>query len=158
MTRNWKHVHPNSLAQAFRMAKDYAKDRHNLSVERIADLMGVTHDTLYKWLASGRMPAVLIPVYEHACGCQFVTKWLAASGGKLVIDIPAGRTASAETIQELQQSLHTVVGCLMAFYGGSGTAEQTLPAIVQALEGLGWHHHNVSHAATPELDFGGTHE
>lgn len=155
MSRNWKRVHPNSLIEAFRLTKDFARERHQLSVERIADLMGVTHDSLYKWLSTGRMPANLIPVYEHACGCQFVTHWLSTSSGKLVIDIPTGRGASAESIQELQQCLHAVVGRLMEFHKGETTAEVTLSATLAALEDLAWHHHNVKREATPELDFGG---
>lgn len=154
MARNWKRVHPNSLIEAFRLAKDYARERKQLSVERIADLMGVTHDTLYKWLSTGRMPATSIPGYEHACGCQFVTRWLATSSGKLVIDIPTGRNASAESIQELQQCLHTVVGRLMDFQKSEATAEATLASTLAALESLAWHHHNVKREATPELDFG----
>lgn len=34
------------------------KERHNLSVERIAERMGLTdHWTVYKWIQTGRIPA-----------------------------------------------------------------------------------------------------
>lgn len=62
--RNWKNVRANSLVHALRLCKEFAQERQNLGVERIADRMGVTHDSLYKWLGTGRMPANLVPTYE----------------------------------------------------------------------------------------------
>ena len=61
MKRNWKRVRPTSLLHALELCVEYARDVHNLSVERIADLMGITADLLYKWLSNGRLPAMLIP-------------------------------------------------------------------------------------------------
>ncbi|MGB3289607.1 MAG: iron ABC transporter permease [Burkholderiaceae bacterium] len=55
MARNWKRVYPSNIVDAFRLCKDYALERRRLSVERIAELMGVTSDVLYKWLSNGRM-------------------------------------------------------------------------------------------------------
>lgn len=47
--RNWKHIQPTSLRQALELCKDHAKERHNLSVERIAERMGLAdHWALYK--------------------------------------------------------------------------------------------------------------
>ena len=74
--RNWKRVRPSSMVEALRLCKEFAQDKKNLSVERIADRMGVTHDSLYKWLAQGRLPAILIPSYQHVCCCAFVSEWL----------------------------------------------------------------------------------
>jgi len=55
--RNWKRVQPSSLRNALELCKDYAKERHNLSVERIADRMGLSdHWTVYKWIQTGRIP------------------------------------------------------------------------------------------------------
>lgn len=154
MARNWKTTQPNSLTSALRLCKDYAIERKRLSVERIADLMGVTHDSLYKWLSTGRMPAMLIPAYEHACGSQFVTRWLAASSGKLVIDIPTGKGATSEDMQALQTSLHEAVGRLMSFYQGNTDSEATLAAIQTAMEGLASHRQNVKSHDTPQLELG----
>ena len=153
MRRDWKRIQPNSLITALRLCKDYAIERKRLSVERIADLMGVTHDSLYKWLSTGRMPALLIPVYENTCGIQFVTKWLAASSGKLIIDIPTGKTASVDETQALQGNLTLAVSSLIQFYQGTEGAESTLAAIQTALEDLAGHRSNVSTFETPQLDF-----
>ena len=144
--RNWKRVTPNSLRDALRLCKDHALEKKSLSVERIADL-------LYKWLSNGRMPAMLIPSYEHICGIDFVTRWLAASAGRLLISVPTGRKASATDMQALQEVLNTAVGQLLQFYAGKTEAPDTLAAIQQAMEGLAWHRGNVEKHLTPELDF-----
>jgi thymidine phosphorylase len=117
--------------------------------------MGVTHDALYKWLATGKMPASLIPAYEMACGIDYVSRWLAISAGKLVIDIPTGKTAKPGDIQELQDILNSAMGNLIRFYSGRAQADETLAAIQSAMEGLALHRGNVAKHAHPELDFGG---
>ena len=67
--RNWKTYQPSSLRDALKACKDYALAKRNLSVERIAERMGLEdHWALYKWLSNGRMPAVSIHPYELACG------------------------------------------------------------------------------------------
>lgn len=155
MRRNWKTIQPQSLTHALRLCKDFAIERKRLSVERIADLMGLTHDSLYKWLSTGRMPAVLIPAYEHACGVQFVTRWLAVSSGKLIIDIPTGKQATAEEIQSLQLNINRSVTQLLQFYAGEAEVEDTLASIQVALEDLASHRANVLIHQAPELDFNG---
>ncbi|MEG6527270.1 hypothetical protein [Bordetella bronchiseptica] len=155
MRRNWKSVYPTSLLEALRLAKDFAREKRNFSVERIADLMGVSHDVLYKWLATGRMPANMIPPYEHACGCTFVSRWLSTSTGKLVIDIPAGKAATTQDMHALQAVLHDAVGKLLGFYDGSAASAEDVLAVVQrGLEGLAWHRQNVIQHESPQLDFG----
>lgn len=152
--RNWKRIQPTSLRHALELCKDFAKERHNLSVERIAESMGLTdHWTVYKWIQSGRIPANMIRPYETACGIDYVTRWLAASSGRLLIDIPTGRKADAADMQALQELLNTAVGQLLQFYGGKAEAGDTLAAIQQAMEGLAWHRGNVQKHAQPELDF-----
>ncbi|MGQ0711005.1 MAG: hypothetical protein ACT4NV_14810 [Rhodoferax sp.] len=152
--RNWCRIQPTCLRQALELCKDYARERHNLSVERIAERMGVTdHWTVYKWLQNGRIPANLIRPYEAACGIDYVTRWLAASANRLLIDIPTGRNARAADMQALQELLNTAVGQLLQFYGGKADATATLAAIQQAMEGLAWHRSNVAKHQQPELEF-----
>lgn len=154
MRRNWKSVQPNSLVDALRLAKDYAREKHQCSVERIADLMGITADLLYKWLANGRMPATLIPVFENVCRCNFVSRWIAASGGHLLIQWPTGRMAGDADMHALQSGLNAAVGELLKFYKGDSNADETLTAVRSAMEGLAWHHRNVSQADQPQLELG----
>ncbi|MFZ5659169.1 MAG: hypothetical protein ACOY5C_04850 [Pseudomonadota bacterium] len=154
--RNWNRVQPTSLRHALELCKDYARERHNLSVQRIAERMGLEdYWTLYKWIANARMPAVAIRAYETACGIDFVTRWYASSAGRLLIDIPTGRDATAADMQALQELLNAAVGRLLQFYAGKTDADETLSALQQAMEGLAWHRGNVEKHAQPELELGG---
>lgn len=154
VNRNWKRLQPTSLRQALELCKDYAKARHNLSVERIAERMGLTdHWTVYKWIQTGRIPANMIRAYETVCGINYATRWLAASNGSLLIDLPTGRNATAEDMQTLQSVLNDSVGKLLQFYAGKTGAADTLAAIQQAMEGLAWHQVNVKKHGQPEFDF-----
>lgn len=153
--RNWKRVSPNSAIEAFRLCKEYAQETKNLSVERIADRMGATHDSLYKWLATGRMPAILIPAFEHACGCHFASVWFCTNAGKLVLDMPTGRKGNPDDLMAVNTSCATALQLLTAFYAAPRgiDPEETLAALRTHLEHIAFHHRNVASYATPELDF-----
>ena len=153
--RNWKRVHPSSLIEALRLCKEFALERHNLSIERIADRMGATHDSLYKWLATGRLPAILIPAYEHACGCHFASAWLNTCAGKLVIDMPVGRAVAVADLVELNTGFAQALQLLTDFHTDPTKADAaaTLAALTAHLEQVAGHRANVAMHATPELDF-----
>ena len=115
--RNWKRFRASNLREALRACKDYAQERRNLSVARIAELMGdVTEKTLYGWLSKGRMPAVLIPTFELVCGANFVTEWLAASAGRMVIAMPKGRKPSEAELHQITEDCSSAMRKLAAFY------------------------------------------
>ena len=157
MTRRvWKNVRPNSLVHALRLCKEFAQDRHNLSVERIAERMGLEdHWALYKWIANGRMPLVLAPAFEHACGINLVARWMAATDGKLLVDMPRGRQAQPADMVELNTGFAQALQLLTDFYQADGKADPaaTLAALRLHLEQVAYHHHNVAQYATPELEF-----
>jgi hypothetical protein len=151
--RRWKSAQPTSLRHAMELCKDFAKEAHNKGVERIADEMGVTdHWSVYKWLQTGRMPANFILPYERACGCDYVTRWIAASSGRLTIPMPTGRKCTAQDTQALQELLTTATGKLLAFYANNSEADETLAAIQEAMEGLAWHRGNVIQTQQPQLE------
>ena len=151
--RNWKRVQPNSLRDALRLCKDHALEKKNYSVERIADLMGVTSDSLYKWLATAKMPLSALQNYEHICGINLASRWLAASEGCIVIQAPTGRNATATDMHALQEVLHTAAGQLLQFYNGKAEASAVLAAIQQGMEGLAWHKGNIEKHLQPEFEF-----
>ncbi|BEU96591.1 hypothetical protein ACDW_22960 [Acidovorax sp. DW039] len=140
---------------ALRLCKEEAQSKRHLSVERIADRMGVTHDSLYKWLATGRMPGILLPAYELACGCHYASEWLAASSGRLVVPMPTGRKAEGSELLDMNSSCAAALQLLTTFYATpqKADAEATLAALRQHLEQVAFHHHNVAQYATPELEF-----
>ena len=153
--RNWKRVQPTSLRHAIELCKDYARDVHNLSVERIAEIMDEeSHWTVYGWLRDGSIPGRKLLGYQHACRCDFITRWLAHANGQLLITIPAGRMPDGADVQKLQATLNEAVGALLAFATGHADAEQVGQDINLALEALAWHRENVQRAAQPELGFG----
>ena len=153
--RNWKRVSPRSLRHAMELCKDHAREVHNRSVERIAEVMGLSdHYSLYKYFQTGRMPAVLIPAFEAACGIDFVSRWLATRGGRLVIQIPTGRALKETDIPELQQTLLDTVGSLMAFYRGDTDAEKTIADVNLGIQDLAWHRGNVQQHQQPQLELG----
>lgn len=150
--RNWKRVNPTSLRHAMELCLDYGREKRNLSVERVADLMGIPSKwTLYKWLENGRMPTTLIRPFEHACGATFITQYIGASAQKLLIDIPAGKPASQDDLLTLQTALNDAVSLLARFYKGEIESDQVVGGITQAMGQLAGHRCNVEKAAAPEL-------
>jgi len=150
--RNWKKVRANSLRHAMELCLEFAREKQNLSVDRVADLMGLPSKwTLYKWLENGRIPAVLIRPFEHACGADYMTLYIAASSNRLVIDIPNGRKATNAEVNELQGSFSDAMGLLIRFYQGQSAAEDTITALNHVMGGIAWHSENVSKSQTPEL-------
>lgn len=152
--RNWKRMQPRDLRGAMDLCLEYAKAKHNRSVDTVADLMGLTSKwTLYKWIQEASLPSRLIKPFEFACGIDFVSRWLVVSGGKMVIDIPKGRKGGPRDIQALQSATHDAIGALMTFYEDKSNAEDTLAAIQTALERMAWHKGNVEKYRQPELSF-----
>lgn len=150
----WKHLRPTSLVHALRLCKEYAQARRHLSVERIADRMGTTHDSLYKWLATGRMPLVLLPAYEHTCSAHYASDFLAATAGRMAIPLPLGRKAEGADLLAINASWATALQLLTQFYAAPASAdpEATLAALRQHLEQVAYHHANVAAFDQPQLD------
>jgi hypothetical protein len=149
--RNWKKVRPSSLQHAMELCLDHAREVHNRSVERVAELIDANKWTLYKWVAEGALPASRIRPFEFACGCTYVTDYLSTSAHKLVIDMPSGKQVGAQDITELQGSFAESMGLLIKFYAGEAEVAETLGALTDTMSKLGWHRANVERHAEPEL-------
>lgn len=150
----WKHLRATSLVHALRLCKEYAQARRNLSVERIADRMGTTHDSLYKWLATGRMPAIVLPAYEQICGVHYASDFLAATADRLVLPIPCGRPSQEADLLHINSSWAQALQLLTQFYAAPDQTdpEATLAALRQHLEAVAYHHANVARYSAPELE------
>lgn len=151
---NWKkrQARVSNLLAAIELCVDFARERHNRSVERIAELMGIpSHWNLYKYMQSGKLPANLIPVFEHACGCSFVSAFLATRSNKLVIDMPTGKRLSPKDINALQGNFSEAVAALIKFYDSEGDAEDTLAQLTALISKLAGHRANVQKDISPEL-------
>lgn len=152
----WKTYQPTSCRDALHQCKAYAQEARNLSVERIADQMGLPdHWALYKWIESGRFPFVLIPAYESACGINLPSRWLAATQRRLLMDMPVGRAATENDLVQLGTGFQQAVQLLSDFYKSNGATDPApvLDALRSHLESVAHHHINVAGFSQPELDF-----
>lgn len=151
---NWKKAKATSLQEAFRLVKEYGKAKKNLSVERMAELMGLDDESiLYRWIRNATMPANKIPSFEFVCGASFITEYLAAQDGKLLIDIPTGRKVSEVDVMDMQVNFNEAIGLLMKCATGKSSIDDTVNALTTSMQDIAYHRENVSKCLTPELDF-----
>lgn len=150
---NWKAVRPLDLRDAMDWCVKYAKAKHNRSVDTVAELMGANKWTLYKWMAEADLPARLIHPFEHACGINYVSRYLVESRGQLVVDVPRGRKCGAKDVHELQTAYNQAIGELLKFYDELGDVNEALGALQTAMEQTSWHRGNVEKYQQPELPF-----
>lgn len=129
-----------------------AKERRNLSVERLADLIDASTDSLYKWMGDGKMPAAKIQPFEHACGAHFVTEYLAGGAHRVVVEIPRGRQPGGEDLAELQMVTAAAVSALSQFWARRIEIDEANAQLTLALQALAWHRANAEQAGHPELD------
>ena len=149
-TKNaWKRLQPSNLRDALRLNKEYARSFSRLTVPAIAELMGESEDTLYKWLSTGRMPVTIVPLYEHICGIDYVTQYLAYRSHKIIIDIPTGKVASEVEISDLQSISAKSMSLLIAHYQTGEDIDRTIEAMTQLLGGVAYHRENIQ--AQPDL-------
>lgn len=153
--RPWKHP-PQSLQEAMEADLKHALDKHRRSVDRVAVEMGLANKwVLYKWIESGRLPAVLIRPFENACGADHVTRFLAHAAHRLLIDIPTGRLSAASDLQAVQTATHNAMGALIGFAAGKVDAATVIETVTAAMEQLAWQRENAVKAAQPELSLEG---
>lgn len=131
---------------------EQARSKHRISVDRIAADMGLANAwNIYKWVESGRIPAVMIRPFEIACRCDFVTRYLAHAAHKLIIDIPTGRALLAADMPAVQAATNDALGALINFAAGKVAAEEVVQQVTTAMEQLAWHRENAARSAQPEL-------
>lgn len=151
-TRNWKHP-PQSITEAMEACLAHALTKHHRSTDHIAADIGLANKwVLYKWIESGRLPAVMIRPFEAACRASHVTRFLAHASHHLIIDIPTGRLPAASDLPAVQAATHDALGALIGFAAGKLRPEEVIAQVNIALEQLAWHRENAARAAQPELE------
>lgn len=152
---NWKKARPTNLQEAFWLVKKHGMEKKNLSVPRIAELMGLDDESiLYKWMKQASMPVNKIASFEHVCGANYVSIYLASSDNKLLIDIPTGRALKPVSVIDMQTTFNHAVTLLMQCAAGNATPEETVAALTSSMSDLAYHRENVQKQTMPELDFG----
>lgn len=155
--RNWKRFRANNLRDAMRACKDYALEKRQLSVPRIGELMGdVSEDSLYGWLSKSSMPLRLVPTFELVCGAHFVSEWLAASAGRMVIAMPKGKKANQAELLQITTDCSAAMEKLAAFYADPSKVDtaELMEMLQRHLEQVAFQHQNVGQYIAPELEFG----
>ncbi|MFP4131298.1 MAG: helix-turn-helix transcriptional regulator [Thiohalospira sp.] len=147
----WKPRQPNNQQEAMRLCLDYAQHRYNRSVAQVAELIGVSEWTVYKWMSEGSIPTQRLRPFEHATGATYLTQYLAATAQKLVVDIPAGQHCNEDNLLDLQNAANEAIRLLTEFYREDGDTSQVLEGINQAMKGLAGHRENVRKYDAPEL-------
>lgn len=151
---NWKKAKATNLPEAFWLVKEHAKAKKNLSVARIAELMGLDDESiLYKWMKHGSMPVNKIASFEHVCGANYVSVYLASSDNKMLIDIPRGKALKPVSVINMQTAFNHAVTLLMQCAVGKSTAEETVVALTSSMSDLAYHRENVQKQSMPELNF-----
>lgn len=153
MTRRHSSPVPSSLRAAFEADKAHALKHRRLNVERLAELLGTTPATLYKWIETDTMPVRALIAWQHLAGATHVVRYLASREGAVVVAIPTGRAASADDVHGLQATLNDAIGALLDYLAGSLDRDATLALLTAGLESLAWHRANVEKSAQPELEF-----
>ncbi|MBU2967089.1 hypothetical protein Q4508_12430 [Amphritea sp. 2_MG-2023] len=150
--KDWKHLRARSIPHAMELCVEYARSKQNRSVEHLAELMGeASHNTLYKWLATGRMPAIKVRAFEMACGIDYVSQYLAHSANKLIVEMPTGRKAEHRQLNELSSYSNKVIAMLIDFYEDRSEQEEVLDAITVLIEDLAHQRGNIERYQQPEL-------
>ena len=156
MTRKrFKQRQATSMQEAIRLCLDYAAHRFNRSVTRVGDLCGASEWTIYKWMSEGSIPSKRIRPFEFACGCTYVTHYLAGTAGKLLIEIPTGRDVDQSDLLDLQNTMNDAVKLLTEFYRGKAEPGDVLLGVTAAMEQLAGHRENVRKHGEPELELFG---
>jgi len=124
-----------------------------LSVAQIADRAGMaSHWTLYKYQENGRLPLVLVRPLEAACGIDLITRYLAHSSNRMLIDIPTGKRSTHQDLHGLQTSFNEAVGLLLKFYDDKNDTKEVLGALTILLESVAWHRKNVESHMQPSFE------
>lgn len=154
--QSWNRITPNDIPQALQLSVDHGREKKNLSIQRIADLMGVSsQNTLYGWLSSGRMPLMMVPAFEHATGINLVTRFLAHGQNKLLVEMPTGKRAQNHDIANLVINANQTFGQLMRFFDGEESAHDVSAALKGLMEDLEKQRRNLDQYKQPELLLGG---
>lgn len=144
---------PSSLRAALEADKAHALKHRRLSTERLAELMGTSPATLYKWLEQESMPAKALIAWQHLTGATNAVRYLASRESCVVIQIPAGKAPDSDDVHILQATLNGAVGALLDFMAGKADREACMGKLSTGLESLAWHRANVEKSDQPELEF-----
>lgn len=156
--QNWNQLVPQSLSGALQLNKDFAISTKQMSVPRIADRIGCSTDSLYKYLGGATMPANLLIPFMEACHRVYPLQYMAHSLNLLLIPMPRGRKAEHKTLVQLNMFCSQVMALMLSLQSGEANSKDVVNHLTLLLESIAYHRAEVQKQVQPELDlFGGNH-
>lgn len=149
--KNWNKIVPNSPVHALQLCKEFAVDKHQMSIERIADRMGTTRESLYKYISNGTMHASMLIAFEQACGKAYMTQYSAHSQGFLLVEAPSGKRAKTKDVIELQALMVQVAGLILRAFDGTADIGETVALIKKLMEDLAYQERNLTSFESPQM-------
>ena len=133
------------IQSAIRECLDHAKRVLYRDVANLAELMSLDNKwVLFKWVETGRIPAVAIPAFEAACGSNALSRCLAEKGGSMTIPAPTGRFARATSSAEAHLLVSTAIVKAITAETDTSKAGEAVRAINGAIESLAWLRHQLA--------------
>lgn len=133
------------IQSAIREYLDHAKRVLYRDVANLAELMSLDNKwVLFKWVETGRIPAVAIPAFEAACGSNALSRCLAEKGGSMTIPAPTGRFARVASSAETHLLVSTAIVKAIAAEIDTSKAGEAVRAINGAIESLAWLRHQLA--------------
>lgn len=121
-----------------------AKHNHYLDTNDIARMMDVDVWVLYKWVEKSRIPVEEIPSFEKACGCNALTKCMAAISGYLTVPAPTGGASVAKTSAVVHLHVASAMFEALESEADATRCKSAVKLISQAIESLAWLRHQIS--------------
>lgn len=147
---------PISLADAVDLDEENGLQDKRRPRKVMEELMHTSRSEYGRWMNDLELPLGKLLQWSEFCGSTHTIEYLALAAGKLVIDIPTGRTMASHDIHALQTVLNEAVGQILNFAAGKADAPTALAAIQTGMASLAWHKVNIEKHQQPELEF--THE
>jgi len=153
MAKLLKRLVARSLEEALQRTKEYGKERHNMSVDRLADRIGSNSSNVYKYISDATLPVNKLIAFEEASGILLVTQYLAHSHNCLLVPIPNGRKATNKEISELQKQCNNAMNLLIDLYEGKGSTDDVISGLNLIMQDFAYHRNNAEKQQQPELMF-----
>lgn len=150
--RHWNQVIPRSLTESLQLTKEFAICTKQLSVPRIADRLGRTPDSLYKYLGDASMPVNLLIPFMEACHRTYPLQYLAHSMNYLLVPMPRGRKAEHKALVQLNLFCTAVMGKLLSLQAGECSQQEVVDHLTVLMENLAYHRLEAQKHLQPELN------
>ena len=140
--------HLLDIGTAIRDCLSTAKATRYRNINDVAAAMDVSREVLYKWVQTGRIPAVQVPAFEQACADASLTRALAAAQGYLLVPATADSQTPELALATVQSQVAAALLAAATAQVDTAQAGQAVRSITQAIDGLAALRHRYAKAAS----------